>query len=134
MLRQGDTGDWIGTFDGHKGAVWAACLDSRGLRAATGAADFSAKLWNAQNGSQLATFPHRHIVKTTAFDEMGERLLTGSNEKNLRVWPLEVGQSETETDAVQPLLVLEGHTGSLKRAAWLDANTVVSVAEDKTLR
>lgn len=41
MLRDGETGDWIGNFQGHKGAIWSCCLDKHALCAASASVDFS---------------------------------------------------------------------------------------------
>uniref|UniRef100_A9U647 Predicted protein n=1 Tax=Physcomitrium patens TaxID=3218 RepID=A9U647_PHYPA len=71
MLRNAETGDWIGTFDGHKGAVWAACLDTPTLRCATTSADLARKrVWDALTEDELHSFEHKHVVRTCAFSEV----------------------------------------------------------------
>ena len=90
QLRNAETGDWIGTFQGHKGAVWSCTLNDTGFIAATGSADFTARVWDATSGDELAAFPHNHIVRTTAFERgtTATRLLTGGAEKIVRVYDL----------------------------------------------
>ncbi|KAI4387051.1 hypothetical protein MLD38_004914 [Melastoma candidum] len=123
MLRNGETGDWIGTFEGHKGAVWSCCLDTNALRAASGSADFSAKLWDALTGDELHSFDHKHIVRACAFSEDTHLLLTGGFEKILRIFDL------NRPDA--PPREVDSSPGSVRTVAWLHSDqTILSSCSD----
>lgn len=125
MLRWGHTGDWIGTFEGHKGAVWGVAFDGSAQRAATASADFTVKLWNALTGDELRTFSHPHIVKGVDFAPDQQRIATCCNDKAVRVFDVG-GQTEP--------LVLGGHGGPARKVVWVNDNVLVSGGEDKTIR
>eukprot|EP00537_Pseudo-nitzschia_pungens_P011357 CAMPEP_0172386542 /NCGR_PEP_ID=MMETSP1061-20121228/4048_1 /TAXON_ID=37318 /ORGANISM="Pseudo-nitzschia pungens, Strain cf. pungens" /LENGTH=353 /DNA_ID=CAMNT_0013115931 /DNA_START=162 /DNA_END=1223 /DNA_ORIENTATION=+ len=88
MIRDGATGDWIGTWMGHKGAVWSCQMDPTGNLAATASGDYSARVWDAITGQSLIELPHKHIVKTCVFSPNSQRLATGGKEASLRIYEL----------------------------------------------
>eukprot|EP00514_Thraustochytrium_sp_LLF1b_P013580 CAMPEP_0184541958 /NCGR_PEP_ID=MMETSP0199_2-20130426/1710_1 /TAXON_ID=1112570 /ORGANISM="Thraustochytrium sp., Strain LLF1b" /LENGTH=348 /DNA_ID=CAMNT_0026935715 /DNA_START=38 /DNA_END=1084 /DNA_ORIENTATION=- len=88
MLRWGDNGDWIGSFDSHKGAVWSAAFNSDATKVVTGSGDFAARLLDAVSGKLIHTFEHKHVVKTVEFSKDDQLLLTGGKGKTLRVFDL----------------------------------------------
>lgn len=102
MMRDGTTGDWIGTWQGHKGAVWSCRLDSKAYLAATASGDFSAKVWDAITGKELMAFPHKHIVKTVDFSPDSKCLATGGHEGLLRIFDLANPQAQPLTMAQSP--------------------------------
>ena len=130
QLRDGLTGDWLGTFIGHKGAVWAARLSPCAALAATASADFSARVWDTFTGTPLHTLQHDHIVRAVAFPPLpAPRVLaTAGMEKKLRVFDLERADAPCEVGA-------GAHGAAIKGLAWTrDANVLVSAADDATVR
>lgn len=149
MLRDGLTGDWIGTFIGHKGAVWSARLSDDATLAATGSADFSAKVWDTFTGQTLHTLQHNHIVRAVAFppQEKPQVLATGGMEKRLRIFDLSQTSGESTSlaeapnggnDLAEPPSYEIGageHTGAIKSIIWTrDPNIVITAADDKKIR
>jgi serine-threonine kinase receptor-associated protein len=127
MLRQGETGDWIGTFDGHKGAVWGVALNKDTSRAATGAADFAAKVWDAESGEQIHSLPHSHIVRSVDFSDDDCLLLTGSNEKLLKIYDL----NNPDSDPIK----FAGHSQAVRHALFVrNDKWLISASDDKTVR
>lgn len=120
MLRNGVTGDWVGTFVGHKGAVWCSRINSRATNVATASADYSVKLWNAISGEELHSFLHSKVVKTVDFSSSGSTLITGGTEKTLRLYDLEKPESEPT--------IWDGNSESIKTVLWTNEEpTVLSI-------
>eukprot|EP00744_Colponema_vietnamica_P006516 GILI01009458.1.p1 GENE.GILI01009458.1~~GILI01009458.1.p1 ORF type:complete len:303 (-),score=62.28 GILI01009458.1:85-993(-) len=127
MLRNGETGDWIGTFEGHKGAVWGVHLNDAATRAVTGSADFSVRVWDALTGDEMHVFEHRHVVKAVQFSKDSSRILTGGQEKLLRVYDL--------ANPTAAPLAMAGHTEGVKVAVWgADPNLIISGSAEPRLR
>lgn len=86
MLRDAKTGDWIGTFEGHKGAIWCARFDGDCSHVATASADFTVKLWDGFTGDEVHEYVHNHIVKAVEFTSDSKNIISGGQEKKLRLW------------------------------------------------
>lgn len=145
MLRDGLTGDWIGTFIGHKGAVWSSRLSEDATLAATGSADFTAKVWDTFTGEALHTLEHNHIVRAVAFppQERPQVLATGGMEKKLRVYDLSRTSNGTPSasatngvDTTPSYEIGAGeHQAAIKSIIWSrDPNILTTAADDKKIR
>jgi len=129
MLRDAKSGDWIGTFVGHKGAVWSTKLDRTACLAATASGDFSCKVWDAITGAALFSFPHQHIVKTVDFSHDSRRLATGGHEGILRIFYLEQHQNEPVS-----IVQKENEKITITKCLWLNERVILVAASDGKIR
>ncbi|TIB73254.1 WD40 repeat-like protein [Wallemia mellicola] len=131
MLRDW-TGDWIGTFLGHKGAVWSSKLSHDTTLAVTASADFTAKVWDTYNGTCIHTLPHQHIVRSAAISPDGSHILTGGHERLLRLFDLSAPEQSTFLQTSDQ--DSSAHSSTIKSVLWQDAAMAVSGSEDGTLK
>jgi len=130
MLRDW-TGDWIGTFIGHKGAVWGSKISRDTSKAASGSADFTAKIWDTYTGQCLHSFPHNHIVRTVALSSTSSHLLTGGQEKKARIF--DVNRPDAPPDFLEDTNGLT-HEGTVKSVVWVAENLGVTAGDDGNIK
>ncbi|KAH8299692.1 hypothetical protein KR044_004634, partial [Drosophila immigrans] len=77
MLRQGDTGDWVGSFSKEGIAMLSVDINQDATRLATGGDDCTARIWNAVNGSHLLRIKLQSPVRSVAFGADSSLLAVG---------------------------------------------------------
>ncbi|MBX7133926.1 MAG: TIR domain-containing protein [Fimbriimonadaceae bacterium] len=111
---------------GHESFVYSGAFNKLGTRIVTGSDDGTARVWSADDGSQLNQFVPDYHVMSVAFSPDGTKIVTGSWEGIARVWQL--------GEAQEPLL-LRGHIGPIWSVAFSSNGLHVATgSEDGTAR
>ena len=116
-------------FEGHKSAaqVVAYAQTPRGPMIATGGADKTIKLWNAETFKLVRTYRgHRDFVNHIAFSKDGNRMATASIDGNIRIW---------STRSRKLYRSYKEHSGPLTGLAFQDGSTqLISSGKDQNIR
>jgi len=112
---------------GHERGVLAVAYSSDGRRIASGALDNTARLWDAESGTEVRCLRgHERGVRGVAFSPHGRRVATASLDRTIRIW---------ETGSGNEVLCLAGHARDVTSVAFSpDGARLVSGSLDQTVR
>jgi len=123
QIRDGNTGDWTGSFHGHKGAVWSVKIDeaTRTL-VGTASGDFSAKLWCLTSGKEIFELKHKHVVKCCDFARDSSKFATSSQDGLINIYDLG-NISESPSSVIKSTVASTGAADGAVKVHFLKANS-----------
>lgn len=89
------------------------------------------KIWDTYTGHAIHSFPHNHIVRSVALSPKASHLLTGGQEKKVRIFDL--NRPDVEPD----FLCDSGpfsHDGTVKSVIWIGDHIGVTAGEDGKIK
>lgn len=125
LLRNGQTGDWVGTFVGHKGAVFCSSFNAPATRLVTGSGDYSAMVWDALTGVTLHVWDHPKYIKSC--DWMENKIATGCFDGIIRIFDANNYDADPQTFS-------STDATNVKSTYFIDLNTMITACENTILK
>ncbi len=105
---------------------YAAAIDPRNTRAATGDADGAVTIWPLGGGADVVLKGHRGPIYDLQFSPDGRHLISASEDGTARIWSVATGKPER---------VLRGHRGAVNSARYdRSGGRVLTAGTDGTVR
>jgi len=129
-----DNGERLGTFAGHRSAVWAVDVEANSNKCLSGSADFAAKIWSVETGREIFSWSHKAPVRDVSFG-VGDGVFLSVTDmvfgEPATVWVWDVNAGGTKP-ANQITL---GAESKITSAVWGPLNkNVITSSEDGIIR
>ena len=127
-----ESGERLGTFNGHKGTIWDLDCNRLSTHLLTASADATARLWSCETGQCLRTFQHRGPVRGIAWAEGSKQFATISDpfvEHNAKISLYDV-DSETPKYEIDLPKDHANKRVNPTNVAWMPLNEHVMVTFD----
>lgn len=101
-----DSGERMGTYNGHLGAVWDLDPSYDSVMLVTASADQQVKLWEIETGEELLTYPHPGPVRSVSFDDAGLRFVSCSDkfsDSPHSIQIFEVNRNDPRGSQIEPI-------------------------------
>ena len=125
LLWDADTGQIVRKFTKHAQEIRGVAFSSSADQVAS-ASGFTVRLYDVR-GQEIRRFSgHTGTIKCLAFSPDGKRLVTGSDDKSIRLWEVQTGRE---------VLRLNRHAAGINALAYIaDTNRVATASRDQTVR
>eukprot|EP01116_Phalansterium_solitarium_P007944 TRINITY_DN2101_c0_g1_i1.p1 TRINITY_DN2101_c0_g1~~TRINITY_DN2101_c0_g1_i1.p1 ORF type:complete len:350 (+),score=38.96 TRINITY_DN2101_c0_g1_i1:49-1050(+) len=134
-----ENGERLGTYNGHTGAVWAVDVDRKTQYVISGAADNTARLWDAQTGKELFRWAHTTPIRSVEFAYGDKQFLTVTDAVLQKIATIYVYEMADDIRDLSSRYVLDipskAGEGKILQATWGPLNkTILAACEDGSVR
>mmetsp|Transcript_37121 Transcript_37121/g.82588 ORF Transcript_37121/g.82588 Transcript_37121/m.82588 type:complete len:325 (+) Transcript_37121:167-1141(+) len=127
-----ETGQRIGTYEGHNGAVWSCDVTVDSDRLITASADQTVRIWQLNTGKELFQFKQGEPCRSVKLS-IGESLMAFTTDAFMGTPPM-VHIVKLEEDVTQQssksILSFEAPKGRITRVFWSEMNRVLVTSHD----
>jgi translation initiation factor 3 subunit I len=126
-------GERLGTYNGHKGAVWCIDVDWTCTKFMSGAGDMRLKLWSVESGKNIASIVTNSSVRCCNFSFSGNQASYSTDRAmghDSELFIIDVRTMDSSIDNANPILRVPMKESKITSMLWFLDETIITGHEN----
>jgi translation initiation factor 3 subunit I len=129
-------GERLGTYNGHQGAVWCLDVDWTSTKFISGGGDMTFRMWDVENGINVATMQARSSVRCCNFSFSGNQAAYSTDKAmghDCELYVVDVRTLDSSLSKAEPIVKIPMRNSKITSMCWFLDDTIITGHENGML-